>query len=242
MLRIGLRALSAAFAVSWLVLPGFGVIDLLVTWSSSWPQVLEAGWGLFFTVLVAAPFALVAARPRAAGPAIAQLAIAVMALAISAVAAGEARLGLFVAALVVETAIAGIAIHGRAGRRRYGLSRPLLLLGFVAAVPWLAYAWHIWALDRDDLSDSDVTVGIDHYSVQGALALALAVLPPFAAVRRDLRPFVPICAGVVAVYLGIVSAAWPDAAGGLGRTWSVAAIVWGVGLTASVVQRRPFAA
>ena len=47
----------------WIVLPGFGAIDLSVTWSPDWPQVLEAGWGLQFTVLVGAPF-VVAAHDR----------------------------------------------------------------------------------------------------------------------------------------------------------------------------------
>jgi hypothetical protein len=39
-----LRATAGLFAVSWVVLPGFGAIDLAVTWSADWPQVLEAGW------------------------------------------------------------------------------------------------------------------------------------------------------------------------------------------------------
>ena len=51
---VAARAFSGVFALSWLVLPGFGVIDLSVTWNADWPQVLEAGWGLFATVIVAA--------------------------------------------------------------------------------------------------------------------------------------------------------------------------------------------
>ena len=62
------RALSGLFAVSWLVLPGFGLIDLSVTWNADWPQVLEAGWGLFATVIVAAAFVLFAVWPRTAMP------------------------------------------------------------------------------------------------------------------------------------------------------------------------------
>ena len=74
----------------WIVLPGFGAIDLAVTWSPDWPQVLEAGWGLYFTVLVGAPFASSpAARPRAAATGVPQLALAAAALAVSGVAARE---------------------------------------------------------------------------------------------------------------------------------------------------------
>ena len=64
MRRVAVRLLAGLFAVGWLVFPGFGAIDLSVTWDADWPQVLEAGWGLFFTVIVGAAFALVALRPR----------------------------------------------------------------------------------------------------------------------------------------------------------------------------------
>ena len=97
----------------------------------------------------------------------------------------------------------------------------------MAVVPWLAYALPMWSLNRDDRSDGDVTVGIDHSSVQGALALVLALLPLSAALRGDLHPFVVVCSGVAASYLGLVSLAWPDAAGAFGQAWSIAAIAWG---------------
>jgi hypothetical protein len=236
--RLGLRVLVAAFALSWLVLPGFGLIDLLVTWSASWPEVLEAGWGLFFTVLVAAPFVLVAVKPPVARPAIVQLAVATLALAISAVAAREARLGVFVAALVIETLLAAVLVPRPLESLTVGVSRPLLALGGLGAVPWLLYAWHMWGLDRENRIDSDVTVGIDHYSVQGAVGVALALLPPLAALRPGLRPFVPVCAGLVAAYLGIVSAAWSGAAGSLGGAWSYAAIGWGLALVGLAWTQR----
>ena len=84
-------------------------------------------------------------------------------------------------------------------------------------MPWLAYALDMWALNRREPPDADITNSVDHYSVQGGVGLALAVLPALAAVRAGLRPLVPACAGVVAAYLGLVSYAWPDAAGGFGR-------------------------
>ena len=99
------RVLAALFAASWVVFPGFGVIDLSVTWSSEWPQVLEAGWGLFFTVLVGVPFVVIAARPRSAGPAVAQLAVATIALAVSVVAGREASLTWVPVVLAVETLV-----------------------------------------------------------------------------------------------------------------------------------------
>ena len=60
----------------------------------------------------------------------------------------------------------------------------------------------------------DVTMGVDHYAVQGALAVALVVLAVLAAVwprgRRSLGIAVGLCAG----YVGLVSFAFP---GTLGR-------------------------
>src|SRR6185436_16809545 len=85
------RVLAALFAAAWIVFPGFGAVDLSVTWSSDWPQVLEAGWGLFFTLLVGAAFVALAFRPCSAAP-VAQLAVAALALAVSVVAGREAPL------------------------------------------------------------------------------------------------------------------------------------------------------
>jgi hypothetical protein len=34
------------------------------------------------------------------------------------------------------------------------------------AIPWTVYAIAMWDLNRQDRPDADITVGIDHYSVQ----------------------------------------------------------------------------
>jgi hypothetical protein len=124
-----------------------------------------------------------------------------------------------------------------------GPSAPMVALVALGIVPWLAYAVDMWAANREGRPDSDITNGIDHYAVQGALGLALAVLPTLAALRPALTPLAPVCAGIAAGYLGLVSFAWEDAAGGFGRTWSAAAMAWGlclvaVSLTAAVRRSR----
>ena len=229
------RVLALLFAASWIVIPGFGAIDLSVTWDPDWPQVLEAGWGLFFTVLVGVPFVVIAARPRSARPAVAQLAVATIALAVSVVAGREASLTWVPVVLAVETLV--VAWLARSSWRSAlvprGPSAPMVALVALGIVPWLAYAVDMWAANREGRPDSDITNGIDHYAVQGALGLALAVLPLLAALRPALTPLVPVCAGVSAAYLGLVSFAWQDAAAGFGRAWSIAAIVWGLGLVAA---------
>ena len=60
----------------------------------------------------------------------------------------------------------------------------------------------------------DVSIGIDHFALQGALALALAALPLFAAFDSRMRPLVGT-AGLASAYLGPVSLAAPDAVGAL---------------------------
>ena len=201
MRRLAACLLSGVFAISWLVLPGFGLIDLSVTWDADWPQVLEAGWGLFATAIVGAAFLMLAVRPRVSMPAVAQLAVATGSLAVSAVVARETGLLVLAALLGLETAIVGGLLRGawRDGMELWRpfsrISRLLLLLAAVGAVPWLAYALHMWSLNREERSDSDITMGIDHYAMQGALALVLVVLPLLAALRADLHPFVPVCAG-----------------------------------------------
>ena len=61
--------------------------------------------------------------------------------------------------------------------------------------------------------------------------------------RSQCSPHSPPCAGGGEGYLGLVSFAWEDAAGGFGRTWSAAAMAWGlclvaVSLTAAVRRSR----
>jgi hypothetical protein len=67
------RVLAVLFALTWLIVPGFGLIDLSVTWDPDWPVVLEASWGVFMTVLVGGSFLALALRPTRSAPALATL-------------------------------------------------------------------------------------------------------------------------------------------------------------------------
>jgi len=114
----------------------------------------------------------------------------------------------------------------------------MLALAAVGLVPWIVYALDMWESNRQERPDTDITNSIDHYAVQGALGLALAVLPLLAALRPTLTALLGACTGIGAAYLGLVSFSWQDAAGGFGRGWSGAAMAWGLGLVAvSLVAR-----
>src|SRR5918997_254329 len=90
------RVLAVFFALTWLVLPGFGLLDLSVTWDPDWPVVLEASWGVFMTVLVGGSFLAVAVAPHRTAPAQATLVVAFATMAVAVVAGQELPLLLFV--------------------------------------------------------------------------------------------------------------------------------------------------
>src|SRR5690242_8535122 len=161
---LALRVVAALFALTWLVFPGFGLIDLSVTWDPDWPVVLEAGWGVFMTVLVGGQFLALAVRPHRAAPALVTLTIALATLLVASGAGGEPWLFVYVAVLLVE----GAAVVGLLPRREpvrpmgLGPSWPLLALAAAGAVPWLINAVHMFEDDRQRLGVliGDVTNGV----------------------------------------------------------------------------------
>jgi hypothetical protein len=229
------RVVAACCAVSWLTFPGFGVPDLAVTWDPRWRVVLEAGWGLFATVLAAAGFAQVAVRPRRCAPALAQLAVATGALAVSAAAGREPGAASLAGLLAAETAAVAALARPGGWRLRPEVDAPLAFLAVAGAVPWTAYALRMWQATRAG-TPADITVGVDHAAVQGALALCLAVQVPLAAVWPGGRRPLGTAAGLAAAYLGLVCLARPDEAGGVGLPWSVPATAWGVAVAALALR------
>ncbi len=215
--------------MTWLTFPGFGVVDLSVTWDPEWPQVLEAGWGLYMTLFVGVPFAVVAIRGRAyLAPVVGQLSIAGVALLLSAVVAMEWQLAFWALVIALElVVIAGLPLPRRPAVQAGPIS-PLLVPLVLGAIPWMVYAIAMWSLNRQNLIDGDITVGTDHYSVQGAFGVALLGLVAAAALWPRGRLLMGSCAGLAAVYLGIVSWAWHPTQGSFSRTWSILCALWGL--------------
>jgi hypothetical protein len=165
--------------------------------------------------------------------------VAVGALIVSAIVATEWPLVLWGLVIALETMI----VAGLPSPRRFNLSaRPtkLLMVPLVlGAIPWMVYAVAMWDLNRQDRPDADVTVGIDHYSVQGAYGLALLGLVTLAAVWPAARLLAGTCAGLSAVYLGVVSWAWHPTQGSFNQTWSVLCALWGLVVILLAVLTRP---
>lgn len=236
-----LRLVAIGSAATWLVFPGFGVADLLVTWNSAWAVVLEAGWGLFATVIVAAAMLRIAISPRHSSVPLGQLSIATGAVAVSAVAGAQPNAGWLLLLLAVEVAtLAGLARsmpgHERLPPTFGSRSMPLLGLAAAGAVPWAAYAIDMYQKARRH-RPIDISVGIDHYAIQGAFALGVVALAVFAAISPRGRRSLGVSAGLSSAYLGLVSLAWPGQPGGVGATWSVLALGWGVAVSAAASAR-----
>ena len=236
------RVLAGVFALSWLGLPGFGLIDLSVTLSPdpSWQGVLEAGWGLYMTAFVGVPFVAIAIRGGfRVAPAVAALYVATMALVCSAVVALEVPALILAMVLGLETVIVTGAPSGQVTRFPLRLTwQPLIIPLLLGVVPWLLYAWSMWSLNRQSRPERDITIGVDHYAVQGAFALATLMLVALAVLWPAGRVFLALIAGTAAVYLGVVSWFWYPTPGGFDRTWSGLCAVWGVGVAGLALLPR----
>jgi hypothetical protein len=228
---ITVRTLAVLFALTWLVLPGFGLIDLTVTWDPDWPVVLEAGWGVFMTVLVGGAFLALAVRPPRAAPPTAVLLVALGVLLVSSAAGLEWQVLGYAGLLALEMLVLLALLPDRERLRRPDWSPwvPLLVVAALGVVPWLLYAERMYRANRHEAGATigEQTMGVDHHAVQGALALALVVLSLLAAAWPRGRQYLAVSTGLCAGYLGLVSVAFPAAWAGMEPIWSWLCLGWG---------------
>lgn len=223
------RVLALVWAVGWFV-PWFGLIDLTVTWDDEWPVVLEAGWGMFHTMLVGVPFVAVGVCRRVPAAVPVLLWVSVAALALSGVVAREFAL-LAVSGVLVAQVLLVVGVPSRPripSLPRDLISKALLVLTLASAVPWTAYALDMWRLNRQAIDHGDITNGIDHYSVQGAFAISLVVLSAVMTVAPQTRRFVGACVGLSAAYIGLLCLVWHPTPGSFGQPWSTLCLLWGL--------------
>jgi hypothetical protein len=224
----------------------FGLIDLIDGYTGyvdqARNQVLDAGWGLVFGVIL--PLGLLAQlhRPERRIAGLQQTAVVAFAVAIAG-AAGEAWGYLALAAGIAGACALLVLLHP--ARRTFlaqgqRLDAVMLALAGVAAVPALVYARRMASAQRRDLPPADaVSNGLHHWTVMTALALIVLLLVLLAAVRtsgwRIPATSASVAAGAWAISCLLAPAA---AAGSEGHAWAWGVLGWAVvTLTVAAVSR-----
>lgn len=208
-----------------------GVIDLVVLlgWVDQqyvWEVPLEASWGSLFTFFVAGGYLWLALFPGAPWPALVQLGICSIALAVSAGVGLDWR----PLALAVGLAASALGLWQLLGRPPADLGGPpsvqraVLAVALLGTPLWLPYASVAFERSRAGVLGS-VTQGIEHWPVQGAVAVALVLSALVLAVYEDGRPLLRVAVSLSAVWIGMAELAYPD------RDGAVGSLLWGVGVT-----------
>jgi hypothetical protein len=228
-----IRVVAVLFALTWLTFPGFGLLDLGVTWDPDWAVVLEASWGVTMSVLVAGSFLALAVSPRRPAPAAVVLGVVLASWLFAVVVGLEPELLLFVGLLAVQMAVCAWLLAGVPGREAlrptgWAVRWPLLLVAVTGVVPWLWHAERMLRASRRSAGETinELTMNVDHYTVQGAWAIALPTLALLAAGWPRGRALLGVGVGLSAGYVGLVSAAFPGTWAGFSPAWSVACMAW----------------
>jgi hypothetical protein len=241
--RLRLARLLAGLGAVFFAVPFFGVVDLLVVlvndpdWRASY--LLEAGWGVLFTFLVAVPCAFLAVRPDR-GLWVAQLVAVSVSLAVATL--WTAYAPVLVPAVLVVALAAGVGQLAGVGPRPLPLDRWLRWIVVLGAVGAGAFATRV--IGEYPAVDPDLTWGIDHHPVQAAAGLALVAVGAVAAAGVGGRVAgwrVPVwTVSVAAGWLGAWSAVHPGVPGSAGAGLGVTAVAWAVlfAATAEVRVRR----
>jgi len=238
-----MKAVALVVALASLTV-NFGLIDLIDGYTGfvdqARNQVLDAGWGLVFGVVL--PIGLLAQlrRPERRIAGIQQTGLVALALAAAAV-IGEASSYLALAAGIAGACAVLLALHPA---RRTFLTRgqrlePVLLaLVAVAAVPSLVYAGRMASAQRRDLPPADaVSNGLHHWTVMTALALLVLLLVLLAGLRTAGWRIPAFSASIAAGGWAISCLLAPaSAAGSEGHGWAWAALAWAVVVLAAAVR------
>lgn len=226
----------------------FGLIDLIDGFTGfvdqSRNQVLDAGWGAIFGILLPVGLLAQVRHPlhRIAG--LQQTAIVAVSLVIAALTAEEWRYFGLVAAIIFALSIL-LALHPTrqeflSGR---GPMKPTLALaGLVAAAPCLLYAARMTSAQRRHLPPLDaVSNGLHHWTVMAALALSIPLLVLLASLGTNGWRIPAWSAALAAAAWGTSSLSAPSAhpAGSAGHPWAYAAIGWAIAVgTFALVEAR----
>jgi hypothetical protein len=221
---------TSLLVVFWLV-PMFGSIDLLTTALGNEMfrehYLLELGWGLLYTVLVAVP--LLALVPRRATGLVWQLLAVAAGVAVGALVAGYPAQLIVVLLLVATAALAARVTSVRLSRPdRVRVDVPLLVPGVLLVVPAVLYAFRV----TSDLATptTDITMGLDHRPMQAGMAFAALFVALLAAVAAGSG--VPgwrlsvWTAAVTVGWMGFESVLFPRLEASFGTVQGILAMGW----------------
>lgn len=209
----------------------FGLTSLALAWVS--PRegvagpVTELGYGILVGIILTVGVAsqLLAAERKIAG--VQQAALAVPALLIGSALAAD---GQNVEAAVIVAVGVGIllVLHpARAEFLRRGatLSRPLVAVAVISAIPSVAYALEMGAQAQD-------LAGPPHHvqrlSTMAAMAIGIVLVGLLAALRTQGWRIPAWSAGIAAIAFGLVSIVYPDHPAAAGLGWGAVALAAGV--------------
>jgi hypothetical protein len=218
----------------------FGLIDLQVVLARNevfyLHYVLEAGWGLLYTVLVMLPLLGWAARPRllVLPRCVVAVGAAVLLTGIGFGSVGQAAAGL---AVLVSAAPGLWAARGRASWR-WSVDLVPAVVVVLGALGAAAYVAQLVAAVRSGRTDEE-TWGLVHLPMQAALAVAV---PACLAVALLIAPAPGWRTGILlpavaAAGLGVVCVAYPDHLGSAGTVGGWAMLAWAVLVSALAVRR-----
>lgn len=246
--RVRLLAAGALILTVGIWIVGYGLIDLIDGFTGfvdqSRNQVLDAGWGAIFGIVL--PLALLAQVHRATRriAALQQIGVVLVALTAATVAATDWRYLSMIAVLGAVLAIMLVLHPERRAFLRRGrpLKPQLALLGGIAAIPCLLGALDSTSARRHGLGPIDAqTHGFHHWTVMTALALVVPLLILLAALGTNGWRLPAWSASAAAAIWGIATLAGPGptTAGSYGSFWACCALAWAAAVAAiTQLERR----
>jgi hypothetical protein len=214
----------------------FGLIDLSVVIDQDRRfydhYLLETGWGLLFTVLIAVPLVALAVRPRS-WLLLAQLVWTAAAIALAALVTPAFDQLIPAAGLAASAAVLAWLTGQRPWPQRQrlrGVNPWIAAMVAGAVLAGIVYAAQMVQAARAGRLD-DETWGLAHLPMQAAFGLALPASAALsmlgAVVHASAWRVLTIVTALAAGWLGAVSVAYPDHLGSLGTLLGTAAVVWG---------------
>jgi D-alanyl-D-alanine carboxypeptidase len=221
----------AAILVAVFGIAFFGLTSLVIAWFADVEgvagPVTDLGYGVLFGIMLTTGLLLQLRGPERRIAGVQQAFLVIPALVIGSAIASDSQD--LVPALILLPAIGILLVLHPAReeffRRGAALSRTLLAITIIGAVPLAAYALDMGEQARD-------LAGPPHHvqrlSTMAAMAVAIVLTGLLAALQTRGWRIPAWSAGAGAIVFGVASVAFPDTPGAEGRGWGIVAIAGGV--------------